>query len=82
MKSATININGAPEVISGIGLGIIAAIVMGFAAGHLVNLFNGLKVHKIVKPIMPLIIIPVVCTCMLVFPFLFAFSGIMGCMMN
>jgi fructose-specific phosphotransferase system IIC component len=69
--------------VSDISLGIIAAIMMGFAAGHLVNLFNNkIKIHKTLKPIMPLIVIPVCCTSLLVFPFLFALSGIMGIAMN
>lgn len=73
---------GETILISHVGLGIIAAIMMGFSAGILVNTFNRFKVNKIVKPIMPIIIIPVICSSLLVFPFIFALSGIMGTLMN
>jgi PTS system fructose-specific IIC component len=77
-----LTINHENTVISGISLGILAALMMGFAAGHLTNLFNKIKMHKMLKPILPLIIIPVVCTSLLVFPFQFALSGVLGCAMN
>jgi PTS system fructose-specific IIC component len=76
-----VSIGGAPAV-TNVSIGIVAAIMMGFAAGHLVLLFQKIHVHKAIKPIMPLIIIPVCCTSILVFPFLFALSGILGMAMN
>jgi fructose PTS system EIIBC or EIIC component len=40
--------------------GFLAAIVAGLLAGHLVNLLKKLPVHRLVKPVMPIIVIPVV----------------------
>jgi PTS system fructose-specific IIC component len=81
-SSVDIKVDNQSIAISNISLGIVAAIMMGFAAGYLVNIFNRIKMHKMLKPILPLIIIPVVCSSLLVFPFQFALSGILGCAMN
>jgi PTS system fructose-specific IIC component len=78
----SVHVAGQNVEVHNISLGIIAALMMGFSAGYLVNLFNQIKMHKMIKPVLPLIIIPVVCTSLLVFPFQFALSGIMGCAMN
>jgi PTS system fructose-specific IIC component len=78
MGSATIN----DIVVKQVSLGIVAAIMMGFGAGYLTNLFNRIPTHKNIKPIMPIIVIPVCVTSILVFPFLFGLSGILGCGMD
>ncbi|WP_030156401.1 fructose-specific PTS transporter subunit EIIC [Streptomyces sp. NRRL S-244] len=44
------------------GAGFIGAIVTGFLAGHLVLWIKKVKVPKAVRPIMPVIVIPVVAT--------------------
>jgi PTS system fructose-specific IIC component len=79
MESAQI---GDMVPVSGISLGIVAAIMMGFTAGYLTNKFNKIKMPRALKPIMPLIIIPVCLTSILIFPFVFGLSGILGCAMN
>ena len=68
--------------ISNISLGIIAAIMMGFAAGGIVKWINTWKVKQAIRPIISIIFVPVVVTSVLVFPFVFLLSGILGCMMN
>jgi fructose-specific phosphotransferase system IIC component len=40
--------------------GFLGALLAGLLAGHLVNLIKKLPVHKYVRPIMPIIIIPIV----------------------
>ncbi|MFI5999297.1 fructose-specific PTS transporter subunit EIIC [Streptomyces sp. NPDC051366] len=47
------------------GAGFIGAIVTGFLAGHLVRWIKKVKVPKAVRPVMPVIVIPVVATTML-----------------
>jgi fructose PTS system EIIBC or EIIC component len=42
--------------------GFLGAIIIGMIAGHLVNLLKKLPVPKIFRPIMPIIIIPIVST--------------------
>jgi fructose PTS system EIIBC or EIIC component len=42
--------------------GFLGAIIIGMIAGHLVNLLKKLPVPKIVKPVMPIIVIPIVST--------------------
>ncbi|MEV6729463.1 fructose-specific PTS transporter subunit EIIC [Streptomyces sp. NPDC051364] len=44
------------------GAGFIGAIVTGFLAGHLVRWIKKVKVPKAVRPIMPIIVIPIVAT--------------------
>ena len=68
--------------ISGISLGIIAAIVMGFAAGYLVKLFLKIKVKPAFRPLMTILFIPVIGTSILVFPYVFLLSGVCCCAMN
>ena len=65
-----------------VGLSLFAAIMMGFASGSLVKWVNSWKVPKLVAPIMPIIFIPVVCSAILVFPFVFLLSGPLGFAMN
>jgi PTS system fructose-specific IIC component len=73
---------GKTLIISDVSLGIVAAIIMGFSAGILVNYFNRFKYHKYIKPIVPVIIIPVIVTSLLVFPFIFGVSGLLGTLIN
>jgi PTS system fructose-specific IIC component len=40
--------------------GFLGALLAGLLAGHVVNLLKKMPVHKLVRPIMPIIIIPVV----------------------
>jgi fructose-specific phosphotransferase system IIC component len=40
--------------------GFLGALVAGLLAGHVVNLLKKLPVHKMLRPIMPIIIIPIV----------------------
>ncbi len=68
--------------ISNVGLSLFGAIIMGFAAGYLVKWVNTWRVHKYVAPIMPIIFIPVVCSSVLAFPFIFLLSGPLGFLMN
>ncbi len=70
------------EGLGNVGLSLFAAIMMGFAAGYLVKWVNSWKVHKLLAPIMPIIFIPVVCSSVLVFPFIFLLSGPLGYCMN
>lgn len=74
--------NGGAVEISGISLGILAALMMGFAAGVIVKWINTWKVKQSIRPVVSIIFVPVVVTSVLVFPFVFALSGILGCMMN
>jgi fructose-specific phosphotransferase system IIC component len=39
--------------------GFLGALLVGLLAGHLVNLLKKMPVHKVLRPIMPIIIIPV-----------------------
>jgi PTS system fructose-specific IIC component len=81
-SSFSANIDGRTVEISGISLAIFAALIMGFAAGYLVKWVNSWRVPKPLRPVMPIIFIPVVCSSVLVFPFVFGLSGVLGCMMN
>jgi fructose-specific phosphotransferase system IIC component len=40
--------------------GFLGAIVAGLAAGYIVNLLKNLPVHRVLKPVMPIIVIPIV----------------------
>jgi len=40
--------------------GFLAAIVGGLLAGHLVNVLKRIPVHRLIRPVMPIIVIPVV----------------------
>lgn len=42
-----------------IGAGFLGALVAGLLAGHIVELIKKVPVHRLVKPIMPIIIIPI-----------------------
>lgn len=44
------------------GLSIFGALIMGFACGYLIRWINSWKVNHYVKPIMPIIIIPLFVT--------------------
>lgn len=72
----------ADKMPGNVGLSLFAAIMMGFAAGYLVKWVNSWKTHKLITPIMPIIFIPVVCSSVLVFPFIILLSGPMGYIMN
>lgn len=65
-----------------VGLSLFAAIMMGFASGYLVKWVNSWNTHKLVTPLMPIIFIPVVCTSVIVFPFVLLLSGPLGYLMN
>ena len=43
-----------------VNAGFLGALVAGLAAGHLVNLLKKSPTHRLVKPLMPIIIIPIV----------------------
>ena len=51
-----------PQTIDGksTNAGFLGAIVIGLAAGHVVNLLKKLKVPALIRPIMPIIVIPIV----------------------
>lgn len=88
------NINGSsgiPQIdaffketkdLDNVSLSLFAAILMGFAAGYLVKWVLTWKTHKLVTPIIPIVFIPVVCTSVIVFPFIFLLSGPLGYLMN
>ena len=65
-----------------VSLSLFAAILMGFASGSLVKWVNSWKTHRLITPIMPIIFIPVVCSAVIVFPFIFLLSGPLGFIMN
>lgn len=74
--------NFKPEDLGNVGLSLFAAIIMGFASGYLVKWVLSWKTHKLITPIMPIIFIPVVCTSVITFPFIFLLSGPLGYLMN
>lgn len=74
--------NAEADGVSNVGLSLFAAIAMGFAAGYLVKWVNSWNTHKLITPIMPIIFIPVVCSTVLAFPFIFLLSGPLGFLMN
>ncbi len=53
-----------PVVVNGVSstvkAGFLAAIVGGLLAGHLVSLLKKIPVHRLIRPVMPIIVIPVV----------------------
>jgi PTS system fructose-specific IIC component len=53
-----------PVIVDGVSstvkAGFLAAIVGGLLAGHAVNLLKKIPVHRLIRPVMPIIIIPVV----------------------
>jgi fructose-specific phosphotransferase system IIC component len=57
-------IAGTPQDVPGthrtISAGFLGAIIIGLVAGHLVNLLKKLKVPRMIKPVMPIIVIPIV----------------------
>lgn len=42
-----------------VNAGFLGAIIMGLVAGHFVNLLKKIPVHRLVRPIMPIIVIPI-----------------------
>jgi PTS system fructose-specific IIC component len=54
-------IAGTPQVVEGknISAGFLGALVIGLVAGHVVNALKKIPVAKIIRPIMPIIIIPI-----------------------
>jgi len=54
-------ITGMPQTVDGksASAGFLGAIVIGLVAGHVTNLLKKLKVPAMVRPIMPIIIIPI-----------------------
>lgn len=71
--------NGLEDNVS---LSLFAALIMGFAAGYLVKWVNSWKVPNIVRAMMPILFIPIVCTSIIIFPFIFLLSGPLGFLMN
>ncbi|MEU9166146.1 fructose-specific PTS transporter subunit EIIC [Streptomyces sp. NPDC048424] len=57
------------------GAGFIGAIVTGFLAGHLVLWIRKVRVPKVVRPIMPIIVIPIVATTALGLFFIYVIGG-------
>ena len=57
-------IAGMQQIVPGtdrkINAGFLGAIIIGLVAGHLVNLLKKLKVPAMIKPVMPIIVIPIV----------------------
>lgn len=74
--------NAVKDGIGNVGLSLIAAIIMGFAAGYLVKWILTWNTHKLVTPIISIIFIPVFATVVLTFPFALFLSGPLGFIMN
>ncbi|MGA2245029.1 MAG: fructose-specific PTS transporter subunit EIIC [Verrucomicrobiota bacterium] len=55
-------IAGMPQVVDGnkISAGFLGALVIGLVAGHVVNALKKIPVARILRPIMPVIVIPIV----------------------
>ncbi len=51
-----------PQAVDGkeASAGFLGALLAGLAAGHIVNLLKKMPVHKFIRPIMPILIIPVI----------------------
>ncbi|MCF0227996.1 MAG: PTS transporter subunit EIIC, partial [Malacoplasma sp.] len=82
-QSAHVQVSGQWVDIQGISIGVVAAIIMGFAAGYLVKLVLAkIKVKDTYKPLLSILFIPVVCTSALVFPYVFLLSAVFCCAMN
>jgi len=56
------SIAAMPQTIDGhtASAGFLGALLIGLVAGHVVNLLKKIPVHKLVRPIMPIIIIPII----------------------
>ncbi len=52
-----VEVGGKPATVKA---GFLAAIVAGLLAGHVVNLIKKLPIHPLLRPVMPIIVIPVV----------------------
>jgi fructose PTS system EIIBC or EIIC component len=54
-------IAGTPQLIGGqkVSAGFLGALVIGLVAGHVVNLLKRLPVPKLIRPVMPIIVIPI-----------------------
>ena len=52
-------IAGIPQTDNGASAGFLGAIIIGLVAGHVTNLLKKLKVPAMFRPIMPIIIIPI-----------------------
>lgn len=54
-------IAGSPQTIDGqtVSAGFLGALIIGLVAGHIVNLLKKLPVPKMIRPVMPIIIIPI-----------------------
>ena len=81
-QSAHVQVSGQWVDISGISIGVLSAIIMGFAAGYLVKAVLRIKVKDTYKPLMSILFIPVICTSALVFPYVFLLSAVFCCAMN
>jgi fructose-specific phosphotransferase system IIC component len=55
-------IAGLPQTVDGksVSAGFLGALLIGLVAGHVVNLLKKLKVPKVLRPVMPIIVIPVI----------------------
>jgi fructose-specific phosphotransferase system IIC component len=54
-------IAGLPQTVNGktVSAGFLGALLIGLVAGHVVNLIKKLKMPKVLRPVMPIIVIPV-----------------------
>ncbi|HZT22856.1 MAG TPA: PTS fructose transporter subunit IIC [Verrucomicrobiae bacterium] len=54
-------IAGTPQTIDGknVSAGFLGALVIGFVAGHVVNAVKKIPVPKLLRPIMPIIVVPI-----------------------
>ncbi|MBN2064285.1 MAG: PTS fructose transporter subunit IIC [Sedimentisphaerales bacterium] len=62
------------------GAGFLGALLAGILAGHVVNWIKKLPVHKLLKPIMPILIIPILSSLVIGTVMLFVGSPIAGMM--
>jgi fructose PTS system EIIBC or EIIC component len=53
------SIAAIPQNSNGASAGFLGAIIIGLIAGHITNLLKKIKVPKIIRPVMPIIIIPI-----------------------
>ena len=65
-----------------VGAGFLGALVIGLIAGWFVNLMKKLPVTKFIKPIMPILIIPIVSACVVGLIMLFALGDPIHALMD
>lgn len=57
------------------GAGFIGGIIAGFLAGYVAKAIKSLKVPKMIQPIMPILVIPILSTLIVAFIFIFVIGG-------